>query len=461
MEFVARLRRLWRIPGFRRLLSVRIVAQTADGISQMGVISFALFDPQRAANAWAVVMVLSITLLPFSIIGPFTGVLLDRWPRQRMVIVTESIRLVLCLAIAALIAWTAAGGAALATVYVLVLVVLSFNRFLLNGLGAGLADVVDKRDYLDASSIMPMLGPLGMVAGGVVAGSIRLALGEARATEANALIFVVAGAFCIATVAFASRIGRLEIGPLPEVDGAAPQTGSPAQIWHGLVDAWRYLRRRHPAMQGLGGVAVQHTMYGVLMTCIIMAYRNYFSPPGNPDAAVVPMGIWFGASGAGFVLSGIVAPWVGHRIGLRWAVTAFMLVSAVIQVAPGSIFVRPCLVVAAFIMGVCSQSVKVCADTLVQLHVSDDYRGRVFAGYDMLNNVTLVLGALIAALVAPPHGLSLPVFLGVAAVLGLEGVAFALLSRPWADDPRRASTPPAPAPQPVGVSAADVRPDGT
>ncbi|MCL2317372.1 MAG: MFS transporter, partial [Actinomycetia bacterium] len=280
MEFVARLRRLWRIGGFRRLLVVRIAAQIADGISQMGVVSFALFNPQQAANAWAVVTVLAITLLPFSLIGPFTGVLLDRWPRQRMVIVTESIRLVLCLVVAALLAWTSALGGTQIAIYVLILIVLSFNRFLLNGLSAGLADVVEEKDYLDASSVMPMLGPLGMVAGGLVAGIIRLAIGQDAANVANAFIFLAAGACCVVTVVLASRIGRLEIGPLPEEGGHhTPQTGSPAQIWHGLAQAWVYLRRRGAAMHGLGSVAVQHTMYGVVMTCIIMAYRNYFHSP--------------------------------------------------------------------------------------------------------------------------------------------------------------------------------------
>ena len=436
MEFVARLRRLWRISGFRRLLKVRIAAQTADGVSQMGVVAFALFDPQRAANAWAVTMVLAVTLLPFSIIGPFTGVLLDRWPRQRMVIVTESIRLVLCLVIAAMMVWSSKTGPSMLTIYGLVLVVLSFNRFLLNGLGAGLANVVKREDYLDASSVMPMLGPLGMVAGGLIAGVIRLGLGEGRADLANALIFTAAGVLCIITVALAARIGRLEIGPLPEEEGHALEAGNPAQIWRGLVEAWRYLRRRRPAMHGLGAVAIHHTVYGVLVTCIIMAYRNHFHPAGNPDASVVDMGIWFIASGTGFVLSGVVAPWLGHRLGLRRSLILLMAVSAVVQAAPGSIFVRPCLVVAAFILGICAQSVKVCADTLVQLHVSDDYRGRVFAGYDMLNNVTLVLGALIAALVAPAVGLSLPVFLGMAVVLGLGGLAFALSSQSWDDATR-------------------------
>jgi MFS family permease len=458
----------------------------------MGIVSFALFDPQRAANAWAVVTVLAITLLPFSIIGPFTGVLLDRWPRQRMVMVTESIRLALCLAIAALMAWTSSSnGWSLTTIYILVLVVLSFNRFLLNGLGAGLADVVHESDYLDASSIMPMLGPIGLVVGGAVGGAIRLIVGDNAADLANALIFVAAALCCIATVVLASRIGRLEIGPLPEDPSAHPmaqKTGDMAQIWrgltqacrhigdypaqigrrlaqtwchiwdypaqigHGLVQAWHYLRQRHPAMQGLGGVAVQHTMYGVLMTCIIMAYRNLFHAADNPDSAVIDMGIWFLASGVGFALSGVVAPWLGHRFGLRRAVVGLMLVSAVIQVVPGSIFVRPCLVIAAFIMGICSQSVKVCADTLVQLHVSDDYRGRVFAGYDMLNNVTLVFGALVAALVAPAIGLSHLVFIAVAVILAAEGVGFALLSRPWADEPRHAPTPKSAAAS-VGTSA--------
>jgi MFS family permease len=457
MEFMARMRRLWQYDGFRKLLVVRIAAQVADGVTQMGMVSYALFSPERQTNAWAVVGVLAITLLPFSIVGPFTGVLLDRWPRQRMVMVTESIRLSVCVAIAAVIFFApATSTSGIVATYALVLVVLSFNRFLLAGLGAGLADVVPQKAYLDASSVMPMLGPIGLVSGGIVAGIVRLVV--ANASHADAIIFCAAAVCCCATVVLNSRIGRLELGPLthdaddaPSDDAPSddavktgtyerPHNGGPRQILRGLVEGYAHLRTQKPVTQGLWAISVQHAMYGVLMTCVIMAYRNYFASPTNPDAAIVPMGIWFGASGVGFALSGVVGPMLGHRLGIRRAVLACMIVSAIAQVVPGSIFYRPTLVIAAFVMGVCLQTIKVYVDALVQIYITDAFRGRVFALYDMLNNVTLVVGALIAALVAPKQGLWLPLFLGVAVVLAAHWAIFLAISRPWGDDPRAAGS---------------------
>ena len=54
--------------------------------------------------------------------------------------------------------------------------------------------------------------------------------------------------------------------------------------------------------------------------------------------------------------------------------------------------------------GFCAQALKICVDTLVQRHVADEYRGRVFALYDMLFNVALVLAAVLTALVLPADG---------------------------------------------------------
>jgi len=453
MEFIARLRRLWQYRGFRRLLVVRIAAQIADGVTQMGIVSYALFSPQRQANAWAVTGVLAITLLPFSVIGPFTGVLLDRWPRQRMVMVTESIRLAVCLAIAGVIWGTSGtGSAGIAATYVLVLVALSFNRFLLSGLGAGLADVVPEKAYLDASSVMPMLGPIGLLSGGIIAGAIRLGGGDAD--HANAIIFCAAAACCCATVVFNTRIGRLELGPVVDGGYVRPKSGGPGQILRGLAQGYAYLRKQAPVTQGLWAISVEHVMYGVVMTCMIMAYRNYFHSSNDPNSAIVDIGIWSLASGVGFALSGVVAPSIAHRIGIRKAVMVLLLASAIVQAVPGSIFFRPTLVITALIAGVCIQSIKVCADALTQIYIVDEFRGRVFALYDMLNNVTLVLGALIAALVAPAHGLSLPVFLGVAVVLAIQWALFARLSRPWAADPRAAGSalePRAPSPAPMSA----------
>ena len=62
------------------------------------------------------------------------------------------------------------------------------------------------------------------------------------------------------------------------------------------------------------------------------------------------------------------------------------------------------LIVAAFFVGLCGQAVKVTNDALVQSKIEDEYRGRVFAFYDVAVNGAIVLGAIVAAFVLPKSG---------------------------------------------------------
>ena len=56
------------------------------------------------------------------------------------------------------------------------------------------------------------------------------------------------------------------------------------------------------------------------------------------------------------------------------------------------------------LLGFASQAVKITVDTILQHHVVDAFRGRVFALYDMLFNVALVVAALLTAAVLPEDG---------------------------------------------------------
>ena len=77
------------------------------------------------------------------------------------------------------------------------------------------------------------------------------------------------------------------------------------------------------------------------------------------------------------------------------------------------------LITAAFFVGMCGQAVKVTNDALVQSQIADEYRGRVFAFYDVATNGMIVTGAIIAALILPTTGKSiiLPIFVCVVYLL--------------------------------------------
>jgi hypothetical protein len=72
-------------------------------------------------------------------------------------------------------------------------------------------------------------------------------------------------------------------------------------------------------------------------------------------------------------------------------------------------------VAAALLLAFASQAVKITVDTLVQHGIEDRYRGRVFALYDMLFNLALVVAAAVTALALPEDGHSPAAAVGIGA----------------------------------------------
>src|SRR5438874_1748964 len=70
---------------FRRLLGVRLSSQLVDGLFQAGLAGSLLFNPQKAASASAVAAGFAVLLLPYSFVGPYVGVFLDRWSRRTVI----------------------------------------------------------------------------------------------------------------------------------------------------------------------------------------------------------------------------------------------------------------------------------------------------------------------------------------------------------------------------------------
>ncbi len=69
--------------GFRRLLAVRLSSQLGDGWFQAGLASSVFFNPEKAASPVAIAMAFAVLLVPYSTLGPFVGVFLDRWSRRK------------------------------------------------------------------------------------------------------------------------------------------------------------------------------------------------------------------------------------------------------------------------------------------------------------------------------------------------------------------------------------------
>ena len=61
-----------------KLLRVRWMGQLTDGAFQSALASFVLFSPERQPDAVKAALAFTVVLLPYSLVGPYAGIFLDR-----------------------------------------------------------------------------------------------------------------------------------------------------------------------------------------------------------------------------------------------------------------------------------------------------------------------------------------------------------------------------------------------
>jgi MFS family permease len=412
VRFLADLRVLLSYRYFRRLFSVRLVSQFSDGIFQIALASYVLFSPERQPTAAAIATGFAVLLLPFSLLGPFCGVLLDRWSRRQVLLGANVIRSLLVLVVAGVVSRDGDGAA----FFVLVLACLSVNRFLLAALSASLPHVVPMDRLVMANAVSPTCGTLAYLVG-LAAGSTVAALSRSAVSMAEFTVLVVAACCFLSAALLALRIPRAMLGP--DLAAARPAVrAAVAHILRGFVDGGRHVLSRRPAAYGLAAIGVQRFFYSVSLVATLLLYRNYFEP-GNAAAGIAGVSTAVLASGLGFGTAAVLTPIVVRRIRKEaWTAWLFGL-SAVAFVLPGAFYTRTSMLVAAYVLGLSAQGIKICVDTLVQENIDDVYRGRVFSLYDVLFNVVFVAAAAFAAATLPPTGRSY-------AVLAVSAVAYAV-----------------------------------
>ena len=418
------LRQLLRHRYFRRLLAVRVAVQSSDGVLQVALAAYVLFSPERQPDATSVAIVLAITLLPFSILGPFAAIVIDRVSRRQVLVVANLARAAVALGLAVLIATGLQTVGVEVLIYGGLLLAMSLNRFLLAALSASLPHTIDPHEYMVANSVVPTVGPAGLLIGVALAAPLRLILGHVMTDyQANAILFLIATVGFVLSAVLALSIPRRQLGP----DTVA--TTRVRDVVTGLVEAVAHLRAQRPAGIGLLTIAAHRLIHGIVTVATILVYRNYFHRPDEIDPAIADLGLLVVITGAGFVFASVVAPPLSARRGLRSTMIMCLLGSAVFQVMPGAIYARLTIMVAAFLLGLTAQGIKICVDTVVQAHVADEFKGRVFVIYDIIFNVALVAAAVIAAVILPASGKSVPILIIMAICYLLITLWFALVTR--------------------------------
>ncbi|MEW1749309.1 MFS transporter [Streptomyces angustmyceticus] len=414
MHAVRDLRVLLRLRDFRSLLAARLLSQAADGVFQVALATFVVFSPEKQTSPAAIASAMAILLLPYSLLGPFTGVLLDRWRRRQVLLYGNLLRTLLAMGTAALIVSKVPDW----LFYASALSVTAVNRFVLAGLSAALPRVVDGEEQLVmANSLAPTAGTLAATAGGGLAFAVRLA-----GSDVDAYVVLLAALLYFCSALTALRMAPQLLGPDPARLQPHVREALLSTV-RGLVDGLRHLAERRTPARALIAMTLVRFCYGALTVTVLMLCRYSWSTTESEGLAL--LGITVAVSGAGFFTAAVVTPWaVAGLTAFGW-IACCAAMGAVLVPSLGLFFAPGPMLAAAFVLGLGTQGTKISTDTIVQSSVDDAFRGRVFALYDVLFNAAFVGAAGVAALMLPPDGRS-PALLGVVTVL-YAGVTVALV----------------------------------
>jgi MFS family permease len=359
-----------------------------------------------------------VLLLPFTVVGPFAGVFLDRWRRRQMLFWANLVRAGLVLGVAACAAANSTG----LLFYLAALAGFSANRFILAGLSAGLPHTVKGDQLVVANAVSPTLGTLATTIGAGVSVIMHAVVGHGQGSVSGVLV-------CTACLYALSALAALTI----PANGLGPITptrtawrSAIVSVARSVLSGARHVIARPAAGRPLGAIAVSRFCYGAVTIMTLLLFRNEFNDPKNTNAGLAGFAFAVGVSGVGFGLGALATPFVARKLSLHRWIPLCLTGAGVAEIVFGAPFREPTLLIGAFLLGFFSQGQKVSTDTLVQRNVDDDFRGRVFVFYDMLYNGTFVIAAAFAAAALPTTGRSYFVLGIVSGAYLLTGAWYAL-----------------------------------
>lgn len=387
---------LWRsiraLPAFGRLLAVRIASQFGDGLFLAGLAGAILFNPDRAATPWAIAGSFAVLFLPYSLVGPFAGALMDRWDRRYVLVGANAARIVLIAGVGTLLAVGADGRVVLAGA----LLVNGVSRFVSSGLSASLPHVVPRDEVVSMNALAAAVGAVSAFLGANFMLLPRWLFG-ANDTGSATIIFIVTVPVLIALL-LALQFTPHSLGP--DNTAGAIHGSAVYAVATGWLHGWRTVAGAPSVAATLSGLAAHRVVFGVNSMLMLVMVRH------TEARVVAGLGIavlFAAATGTGSFIATLLTPAIVRRAGRFAAANAALVAAAAVQLVASALLL-PVIIVCAFLLGAAGQVVKLCADNAMQIDVDDPRRGHVFAVQDSLFWLSFVGATAVTAAVIPADG---------------------------------------------------------
>ena len=357
--------------------------------------------------------------LPQLVFGIPAGVLVDRWDRRRVMIVTDLARALLVL-----------GGLfvqSAQTIWILYVVGFSMSiasRLFFPARAALIPALVSDEELLAANGLSQLTETASFLAGPALAGFMIAWFGAGVAFVVDSASFLV------------SAVAIWSIGAVAAPARAASERTVRA-LWSELMDGLRFLFG-HPILRGtVLSLSVVHLGIGAISVLWVpLLSRNYGVGPEG-------MGIVDSLQGVGMALGALTVGWLAARFSkTRIGVASLVIIGLMLGltgIAPSFVYIMGFT----FVLGLALAPVEAMLTTLMQQSTPDHARGRVSSAFGTFGSLAGIVSMAVAGGAAELVGIPV-VYLVCGALVVSAGLLFGVLVKE-----------PEPAPSsPVSVSLA-------
>ena len=351
--------------NYRYTWSGQVVSEIGDHFNNVAVFSLALAVTHSGMVVTGVMLARAI---PAVMAGPLAGVVLDRLDRKRIMIISDLIRAVVALgfilAISRKDSWL---------LYILSALLMFASPFFTSGRSAILPTIASKDELHTANSLTQTTQWTTLTLGAYLGGASVMQFGYKWAFAFNALSFLFSAA-CISRLHVPGGSFKAQREGLTENEVVRP--------WHEYTEGLRYMRGS-PLILGIALLSVGWASGGGAAQILFSLFGELVFHRGPAG-----IGSLWASAGVGLLIGGAFAHWLGKRISF----SGYKRTIGICYVIHGGAYVvfsqMPTFGLAVLFLGLSRAAIAVSSVlNISQLlrHVSDEFRGRVFATIETLS----------------------------------------------------------------------------
>ena len=374
---------------------------------------------QIIAQAWLVLkltnsaadlgFVLALQSLPILFIGTFGGMFADRWPKRRLMVMTQSTAMLLAFVLGVLVS---THTIQIWHVYVLATLLGVSTAIDAPARQSFVVEMVGRADLMNAVALNSMTYNGARIVGPAVAGVLIGLVGVTSSFFINGIsfLFVIGGLLLMRP----DRFFRADVAPR-------------VSMRRSLSAGFQYVRTSAAALTLIGLVGVLG-MFAFNTNVLVPLFAQNVLHVGATG-----LGVLFSAMGLGSVIAGMYAAFTQKVAWSRIIVGAIGMGVAELGFAFSRSY--PLSILLMLLTGLSMHTFFTSANTGIQQRVPDHLRGRVMGIYMTVNMGTMPFGNLASGGIAAAFGAPAAMAAGaVAALAGLAGIgAVILVKRPTAD----------------------------